>query len=275
MEKDISTGFALMPSRFAQEFLFFSDGMGRTFRKDFDLHRKSFKNNVFMHVAAGTLYVEQNGLHTLTAGDSVVMRHTQEHRYYSDPYDTADILWMHFGGRHAGELLDEIEKLGGLPCVVRSPRIAEYIEGSIRAARRPDAKSEALISQNIYAVLLEVLCLLQTRPENVDEKSRFLNRLREFATAHVFEKITLEQMAQYFHVSSYHLCRLCKKHLGESPMAFVAKMKIEQSKYLLSYTVQPICDVAAQLGFCDQSHFSKTFSRIAGVTPLAFRKMGL
>lgn len=61
MEKEIATGFALMPSRFAQEFLFFSDGMGRTFRKGFDLHRKSFKNNVVMYVASGALYVEQNG----------------------------------------------------------------------------------------------------------------------------------------------------------------------------------------------------------------------
>ena len=57
---DFFRGFKA-PSKFAQEFLFFTDGLGHLKSENFFIDRVGFNNNLVMHVLSGKLHVEQNG----------------------------------------------------------------------------------------------------------------------------------------------------------------------------------------------------------------------
>lgn len=50
-------------------------------------------------------------------------------------------------------------------------------------------------------------------------------------------------------------------------------MRIERAKTLLAQNDQSICSIALALGFFDQSHFSRTFRRITGLSPSEFARM--
>ena len=52
------------------------------------------------------------------------------------------------------------------------------------------------------------------------------------------------------------------------------RKRIARAKALLSRGEQPVIEIALQCGFSDQSHFSKTFRQVVGVTPSEFRGGG-
>jgi AraC-like DNA-binding protein len=59
---------------------------------------------------------------------------------------------------------------------------------------------------------------------------------------------------------------------GLSPWEYITIRRIEQSKELLRDTDFSVLEVATRCGFGNLSNFNRKFSRIAGMTPLAYRK---
>ncbi len=84
------------------------------------------------------------------------------------------------------------------------------------------------------------------------------------------QDISLEAIANELGISRYYFCRLFKKSTGVSPHQYVIQCRIDRAKKLLSQKHKNIADVALQVGFTNQSHFSKHFKRIVGITPKKF-----
>ncbi|MFP7726124.1 helix-turn-helix transcriptional regulator [Lysobacter sp. D1-1-M9] len=78
-------------------------------------------------------------------------------------------------------------------------------------------------------------------------------------------------MARAACASPYHFARRFRQRTGKSPMEYVMGKRIESAKNALAGDSSRICALAQDLGFSDQSHFCRTFSRYVGVTPRAFR----
>ena len=51
-----------------------------------------------------------------------------------------------------------------------------------------------------------------------------------------------------------------------------AKTIVERAKQMLLQDDRPVCEIAAVLGFCDQSHLTRTFRRLTGLTPREFAR---
>ena len=57
-----------------------------------------------------------------------------------------------------------------------------------------------------------------------------------------------------------------------SPSQCVIQVRINAAKTLLRTTDRRVTDIAAETGFCDHSHFIKTFRAATGMTPNEFRR---
>ena len=68
-----------------------------------------------------------------------------------------------------------------------------------------------------------------------------------------------------------HLRRLCRMHLGDTPLGAINARLLLEAKRLLVFTSLGVKEVAAELGFADHAYFSRFFQREAGVSPSAFR----
>ncbi|MBC6416125.1 MAG: helix-turn-helix transcriptional regulator [Bdellovibrionales bacterium] len=79
-------------------------------------------------------------------------------------------------------------------------------------------------------------------------------------------------MASVVAMSPYHFSRLFKESIGKTPMQFVQEHRIDEAKVLLKNLNLPIIDIANRCGFSDQSHFSKVFKKVSGMSPKSFRK---
>jgi AraC-like DNA-binding protein len=98
-----------------------------------------------------------------------------------------------------------------------------------------------------------------------------LRRAVEFVEAHIDEPINLERLAAVVRLSPFHFHRQFKRSTGLTPSKYVLRARIERAKDLLSDSELPIVEVAAQVGFADQSHFSAVFREATSMTPKTYR----
>ena len=99
-----------------------------------------------------------------------------------------------------------------------------------------------------------------------------LRRVRSYIDDHIGDRISLSELARQAGVSRFHFARQFRVSTGESPMAYLRRMRIERSKSILQSRGTTIAQVAAGLGFSDQSHFTRTFGRLVGVSPGSFAR---
>jgi AraC family transcriptional regulator len=99
---------------------------------------------------------------------------------------------------------------------------------------------------------------------------RALRQALIYIEMHLGDPVRLQDIARAAGVSRFHFARLFRVSTGDSPMGFLLRSRIERAKTILRSTDRRMCEIAASLGFCDQSHFSRSFRRYAGVTPRQF-----
>jgi AraC-like DNA-binding protein len=95
-------------------------------------------------------------------------------------------------------------------------------------------------------------------------------RVTRFIEEHLADRITLSELASAACMSRFHFARMFRLSFGQSPMEYVLAAKVELAKQLLLAGNHSIAYVAAMLGFADQSHFTRSFRRVAGCSPRQF-----
>jgi AraC family transcriptional regulator len=98
-----------------------------------------------------------------------------------------------------------------------------------------------------------------------------LNRVRAFIDGHIAESIHIRHLAAMAHMSLHHFARMFKYATGVPPHLYITMQRIERAKTLLRETDLPLVEVAANVGFQTQGHFTAVFHRYVWITPRAFR----
>jgi AraC-like DNA-binding protein len=93
-----------------------------------------------------------------------------------------------------------------------------------------------------------------------------IRRVIEYLDAHCAEDVTVATLAGIACLSPYHFIRVFSRQTGLTPHAWLMQLRARKARELLRLGL-PIADAAAQTGFADQSHLTKTFKRILGYTP--------
>jgi AraC-like DNA-binding protein len=96
-----------------------------------------------------------------------------------------------------------------------------------------------------------------------------IRRARAYLLAHLTERVRLDELAAHVRMDKYHFVRLFSARVGLSPYAFLTQARIVRARELLR-AGESVADVAAAVGFCDQSQLHRHFRRIVGVTPGQF-----
>jgi AraC family transcriptional regulator len=100
---------------------------------------------------------------------------------------------------------------------------------------------------------------------------RVFERVRVFIEDNVGERMSLQDLARVAGISRFHFARQFRLRTGESPMGYLLRRRIERAKPMLrGPSAKRISEIAADLGFADQSHFARTFRRLVGMSPSDF-----
>jgi AraC-like DNA-binding protein len=120
------------------------------------------------------------------------------------------------------------------------------------------------------ALLQSFACLLQGDGflihSPIKNESNAIYTVRDFLELHYMENVSIDQLVTLTGLSPYYLIRLFQNKVGLSPHYYQTQIRIKQAKRKLVQG-ESIVDVALETGFNDQSHFTKFFKRLTGLTP--------
>ena len=101
--------------------------------------------------------------------------------------------------------------------------------------------------------------------------SKQLGRIREHVDKHLSQELTIERLAALASMSPFHFARCFKQTTGMTPHQFVTRERVLRARELLTTEKRPIGEIAMELGFASQSHFSDVYRRITGSSPRSDR----
>ena len=95
--------------------------------------------------------------------------------------------------------------------------------------------------------------------------------MREYINQNFTKEVTASNVAKSAGLSVSRALHLFKEETGMSLSNFITKLRIDYGKYLLLNTDVNIAHLANEVGFYDQSHFTKYFKKFERITPSRFR----
>lgn len=99
-----------------------------------------------------------------------------------------------------------------------------------------------------------------------------LRKVFDYVQSHLGECIKVQDMARRAHLSEAHFAREFKNTLGETPLAYVTRCRVEQAQRLLKNSDLKVGEIADRVGLRNASHFAKVFREHVGVTPSRYRQ---
>lgn len=156
------------------------------------------------------------------------------------------------------------------------------------------------LSEKVFSELMEICNELIDEPPNIDNKKiplklaellmilsenidyniqeRHISNSMQLASdvlnyinRHYKELSDISQVAERFHVSGDHLCRIFKKYTGLTIISYINSLKIDSVRRLLLGTRKKLVEISAECGFSSASYMCKTFKKNYGCSPRDYR----
>lgn len=99
-----------------------------------------------------------------------------------------------------------------------------------------------------------------------------LKRIVEYIDANLERKLSLKELAKVAEVGTTYFPQIFRQTTNSTPYQFVLSRRLEHSKKLLAERVLSIAEIALEVGFANQSHFTTAFRKVYGDTPASYRK---
>ncbi|MBQ8321984.1 MAG: helix-turn-helix transcriptional regulator [Clostridia bacterium] len=156
------------------------------------------------------------------------------------------------------------------PFVFRVKSISKYLDSFSSARRIWDSKNIGY-EMRCKALLYYVISDMQTESaEKYQPKSKY--KVIEPAVNYINENFSLEllnisKLSAMCDITPEYFRKIFREHFGNSPIAYINKMKISRAKDLIlsgMYSLGEVCELS---GYSDFSHFSREFKKATGYPP--------
>lgn len=108
--------------------------------------------------------------------------------------------------------------------------------------------------------------------KNFDRRVESVKTALTYIRKHYQDKIYIADLAGQVNLNEQYFCRLFKKAVGCSPIAYINEYRVKQARRMLEETNLPVTEICLECGFNNLGNFLREFRRHAGTTPLQYRK---
>jgi AraC family transcriptional regulator len=172
-----------------------------------------------------------------------------------------DDTWLARAREHAPVLTRAASFQGGLVL-----HLAHRLYGEFRLR---DEVSRLAIESIALGVLAEAS--RRAAREERESAPAWLVRARAFVDRHFAERVLLATVAAMVGVHPVHLARSFRRTYNTTFSGYVRELRVEYARVQLISTGAALGEIALSSGFCDQSHFCRTFKRETGLSPAEYR----
>ena len=163
-----------------------------------------------------------------------------------------------------------LRRLGASLCALLC---AAMLIGTLGACGAPQTPLMELGSNKCITDII-TLCFTENESLKQGEYSipEKLQQIHTYLVEHYSEKITLEDLAEHFFISKFHLSREYKKTYGNTIGNELTYQRISHAKSMLRFSDDSVDAIALKCGFQDSGYFIKVFKKAENMTPLEYRK---
>ena len=132
------------------------------------------------------------------------------------------------------------------------------------------------VCQDLLEVLLIWLVRCTTISLQLEEAAPTENRecaeIKRYLDTNYREDISLDLLAELAHLNKYYLAHTFQREYGISPITYLNRRRIEESKHMLGNTSYSLAQISELMGFSSPSYFSQCFRKAEGMTPNEYRR---
>jgi len=233
------------------------------------------KDYHILYVQRGVCHVEMEGKeHQVGEGGVIFFPPQAPQIYHYKKEDRSISHYIHFTGEGCQELLEQL----GLHRmrIFRMGRSHSYEEISEKMAREY-AMSNRFWEQRCAGLLQELLSIvarkyaLRETGVSSSGESR-INGVCQVLYEHSQDPPSAGDLAALCCLSESRFTHLFREVTGKSLQDFIAALRMEKARELLSATDMPVREIGEAVGYGDQNYFSRRFKSIVGCSPREYRR---
>lgn len=131
-------------------------------------------------------------------------------------------------------------------------------------------------SAMLYTMLIEFNRGVSEIPAMAVCQNPAIQAVLDYIEVHYAEEISLEHLCKAAGgLSEQYLCRLFKSSVGQRPIEYILRKRIDIARSYLDKTDLSISDIAVKCGFNNTSYFYRNFKKFTGTSPLTYRQNSL
>ena len=100
-----------------------------------------------------------------------------------------------------------------------------------------------------------------------------ISDVQDYIEQFLDQDLSIDKLAEVAYLAPRTFMRMFKKHTGDTPNAYIQKVRVERAKKLLETGGLTIEQIAFEVGYSDFASFRKIFKKTVGQTPSEYRKM--
>lgn len=120
---------------------------------------------------------------------------------------------------------------------------------------------------------MELLATVLEAPRESAVAPQWLAQILDELQRRFDEPVRLEALARDAGLHPVYVSRAFRQHVGVTMHDYLRSLRLRHARHLLSASQRSITAIAAEAGFSDPSHLSRTFADLLGLTPRSFRKL--
>jgi AraC family transcriptional regulator len=210
---------------------------------------------------------------------------TEQHDRRVETYDRSACVFRPPNDEHANEfpeggavcvnveisdtLLDRLRELGygETRFAVQSPFIQQLRGRLDDELAAPDDMSSMIVE----SLVTEIMVSASRRRRDTHVRRRWVEKALRMIEANFGEPLSLARIARAVGVHPVHLSRQFRASHGCTVGDYIRQVRVAFARQQLAATETPIAHIALTAGFSDQSQLTRTFRRVTGTTPAAYR----
>ena len=125
----------------------------------------------------------------------------------------------------------------------------------------------------------QILCLIEAKhvldrnpPINKHTSQTTGEKILDYVNQHILDRLSLQEVAAHFKLSASYVSRIFKQTTGCTLSAYQTRGRIGHAQTLLLTTDMSLAEIAKNLGYATQGHFSRQFMEIVKIKPSSYRK---
>lgn len=262
------------------------------------VNRHNIKVFDLLVVREGCLYLgEEDRTYEVRAGEALILRPDCHHYGTEDCREDGSYYWLHFQtpgpwcsiSCHAEaprerDTTEESDHFNLYNARTFSLRLSQYMT-LLQPARMEELLAQLELlkinahldavrfkQQMLFQEVLQQLSASVHRERSASQSTACAEQAASFLRAHYREEITTGMLGDCLNFHPVYIARCMNREYGCSPMEYLLRYRIEQSKLLLMQTSFPIARIAEEVGFNQAPYFSSSFMKLEGISPRQYRQ---